>query len=676
MSNQEQGQPRPNAQIVEQVLAGTEQIVSHEGASQYEGGGIASCGLAGLNFVRVVLARVEEGLEDGRLLEDVLSRRTSEEVISICSRWSSNVHLEVEDIFKVPLFERALTLVSSTYGEPGFERFRALLSDLQSIPNDYAAVLITRPPEIITCLRLPIKIDEKAVKQDVFIIFDSHPRTDHPTGAGLIVNTSLDATASHLNNLLAVDTRLLADSSLQWQTQLLANFSGHFFVSKGGASNSVEDLTQAVLESSLVALGLQAEVVDLRFQNSSLARDREFLEIELDELKEKYRSAKKKLDNAPRLYSQVADQRSPASSKRSAKSSNNHQSIIGPSKFPGSISSSSPTDGLEYFSSPANIKRSQPSHESADYLVATQLQMDHDWERRNGASKANSASKKGRVSPSDDYMVAAQLQMDWDQAQRDSVLKAQAKQREFEEEDSRLLAERAALQMTVQRVFDCGVCFDKYPEDYVARVAGCAHPFCRECLKSYVVIKLGDKLFPIVCPMCVTDTARAEPAMITDDLVQTLGLNDKEYQVLQELQIASMSILLHCRKCKESIFVDRTEYEASPTLVCPLPACDHVWCKACQQTIDVAGPQHSCDGSSELEHLMKRRGWKHCPGCKTPFQKSSGCNHMTCMSPGCNTHFCYVCGAAIVRSALPQEVKAAVSAHYRRCSLFEDVPDR
>ncbi|KAJ6620552.1 hypothetical protein B0H10DRAFT_2215829 [Mycena sp. CBHHK59/15] len=658
MSNPEQGQSRPNAQIVEQVLTGTEQIVSHEGASQYRGGGIASCGLAGLNFVRVVLARVEEGLEDGRLLEDVLSRRTSEEVISICSRWSSNVHLEVEDIFKVPLFERALTFVSSTYGEPGFERFRALLSDLQSIPNDYAAVLITSLPEITTCLKLPIKIDDKAVKQDVFIIFDSHPRTDHPTGARLIVNTSLDATASHLNNLLAVDTRSLADSSLQWQTQLLANFSGHFFVSKGGASNNVEDLTQAVLESSLVALGLQAEVADLRYQNSSLARDRQSLEIELDELKEKYRSVKKKLDNAPRSYSQVADQRSPASSKLSAKNPNNHQSTSGPSKVPGSISSSSPTSALEYFSSPANIKRSRPSHESADYLAAAQSQMDHGWEQRTGASKANSASKKGRVSPGDDYTVAMQLQMDWDQAQRDSVLKAQAKQREFEEEDARLLAERAALQMTVQRVFNCGVCFDK------------------ECLKSYVVIKLGDKLFPIVCPTCVTDTARAEPAMITDDLVQTLGLNDKEYQVLQELQIASLSILLHCRKCKESVFVDRTEYEASPILVCPLPACDHVWCKACQQTIDVAGPQHSCDGSSELEHLMKRRGWKHCPGCKTPFQKSSGCNHMTCMSPGCNTHFCYVCGAAIVRSALPREVKPAVSAHYRRCSLFEDVRDR
>lgn len=105
--------------------------------------------------------------------------------------------------------------------------------------------------------------------------------------------------------------------------------------------------------------------------------------------------------------------------------------------------------------------------------------------------------------------------------------------------------------------------------------------------------------------------------------------------------------LISCPRCKESVFVDRAEYEAAPILVCPLPKCNYAWCKACQQAIVIDGPKHSCDGSSELEHLMQRRGWKHCPGsivlfvfpcvqaltsfsgCKTPFQKSSGCNHMT-----------------------------------------------
>jgi hypothetical protein len=115
----------------------------------------------------------------------------------------------------------------------------------------------------------------------------------------------------------------------------------------------------------------------------------------------------------------------------------------------------------------------------------------------------------------DDYMVAAQLQMDWDRdwdrAQQDDASEAQARQREFEAEDALLVAERAALQKEVQAVFECGVCFDKYPEDYVARIPDCTHGFCRDCMKGYVVSKLQDKLYPIFCPICVTDNARVEP---------------------------------------------------------------------------------------------------------------------------------------------------------------------
>ncbi|KAJ7656293.1 hypothetical protein DFH06DRAFT_1091170 [Mycena polygramma] len=597
-------------QIVEEVLAGKEKIVSHVGASQHNGGGIASCGLAGLNFVRVVLERAKRGLRGGALLEDVLSRRTSEEILSICSRWRSNDHLEVEDIFAVPLFNRALSLVNSTYGEPSFGCFRTVLSDLQSIPNDYAAVVITRPPEIVTCFKLPI--NSPAGKQNVFIIFDSHPRTSHPNGAGLVLNTSLDATASHLDNLLAVDGRLLVDSSLQWQTQLLANFSGHFFVAKEH-TNSGEDLMEAVLDSSLVVLRLQAEVADLKFQNSRLTRDRQSLERSL-----------------------------PSSSKSSGNSRE--------SQFIGTPSASEASSSkiTRYVTPPSSGK---PTSSRDPQSIAGPSKP---------SAKIASSSKKPRISNAqaaqldDDYLVAAQLQRDWE---REAVLEA--------------------LQKPVQRVFECGVCFDEHPEDDVARVADCGHGFCRDCMKGYVVSKLKDKLYPISCPTCMTDAARAEPGVVTDDMVQTLGLDDKQYQILQELQIAPLSILLQCRKCKESVFVDREDYEAEPVLVCPFPTCDHVWCKACQQTIVIGGPKHSCDGSTELEHLMKRRGWKHCPNCKTPFQKTSGCNHITCISPSCNTHFCYLCGETIVRSSIPREIQAAKSAHYAsRCPLFEDVPDQ
>jgi hypothetical protein len=61
------------------------------------------------------------------------------------------------------------------------------------------------------------------------------------------------------------------------------------------------------------------------------------------------------------------------------------------------------------------------------------------------------------------------------------------------------------------------------------------------------------------------------------------------------------------------MFVARDEHEEAKIIVCPLPDCDHVWCKQCQQSIDSNGPKHSCDGTSELNHLMKQQGWKYCP---------------------------------------------------------------
>jgi hypothetical protein len=49
------------------------------------------------------------------------------EITSICALWSSNLHLEVEDIYVVPIFESALRLVSNTYDRPGIDQFKALL---------------------------------------------------------------------------------------------------------------------------------------------------------------------------------------------------------------------------------------------------------------------------------------------------------------------------------------------------------------------------------------------------------------------------------------------------------------------------------------------------------------------------------------------------------------------
>ena len=69
-----------------------------------------------------------------------------------------------------------------------------------------------------------------------------------------------------------------SDNDLQWQAQLLANFSGHILVSSGQIPVA---LTQTVTECSLTILALCAEVSDLKLQHSVLISENKRLESEL-----------------------------------------------------------------------------------------------------------------------------------------------------------------------------------------------------------------------------------------------------------------------------------------------------------------------------------------------------------------------------------------------------------
>ncbi|EGN93596.1 hypothetical protein SERLA73DRAFT_115609 [Serpula lacrymans var. lacrymans S7.3] len=253
-------------------------------------------------------------------------------------------------------------------------------------------------------------------------------------------------------------------------------------------------------------------------------------------------------------------------------------------------------------------------------------------------------------------------------------------QQRFDEEDKLLRIQREEFASQIQsasaRQFLCSICLEEYSEENIVRLEFCDHALCRTCTKDYVSSKLEEHRFPILCPMCMADDHKGNPGTITDITVQQSGITNQQFDIWVELQMSQFSVLVHCRKCKGSAYVDRQDLEDTTLLPCPLPDCNYIWCKACQQSVVIGGAKHSCDGSSELDHLMKQRGWKYCPSCKTPIQKEMGCNHMTCMSPGCNTHFCYLCGGAIITSALRRDIQAAISAHYARCRLFEEVADR
>jgi RING-type zinc-finger len=96
----------------------------------------------------------------------------------------------------------------------------------------------------------------------------------------MIANTSIEGTAHRLSELLpSVD---LLDSVLQWQAQLLSNYSGHVFVPHS-VEGSTPTLLQTILEFSLAQLSMRGEISELRSQNVSLKNDQQRLESKIKE---------------------------------------------------------------------------------------------------------------------------------------------------------------------------------------------------------------------------------------------------------------------------------------------------------------------------------------------------------------------------------------------------------
>ncbi|KAG2360119.1 hypothetical protein BDR07DRAFT_1413203 [Suillus spraguei] len=616
----------PNDSIAD-ILQGRERIVSYPGTSQFSGRGVSACGLAAMNFARVLSDLVHIHSKDNMidLIRAITSKEVIQDIISICSGWSSDLHLDVEEIQQVPLFEKSLKLVSTRFGPPKAKQFRRTLEYMQGLSSS-ATVIITRPPEIIACAII------KRSEKDVFVIFDSHPRPSYPAGAGLILNTSIDQAASRLASILpATDSHLLSLSGLQWQAQLLNNVSGHIFISNGPPAD-MQGMQHAVVESSLAVLRLRAEVVGLKQKNARLTEENETLEGEVQRLDDALSIEKKKVVSLQE-YSKTVQNNSDRNLTSRPLPSRSSNAIAGPSllapvKFSPSSSSSNRITNDDHY-------RNADGWSSLCDTVKEDL--GHEW----GLDSLNSAA-------------AFELQQSFDM------------------EDLQLRYQMQTLAASLPHNFSCLICMEEQPMDNSVDLE-CKHSICRSCIRGHICSKIEEHRFPVLCPVCMTEKNNRQPKAISGILVQQIGVDERQYAIWEDMELSQLSILLHCRKCQRSVPVDRREHEESRMLVCPLPDCDHVWCKACQQSFTIGGPPHSCDGTSELDHLMKQRGWKYCPNCKTPVQRDGGCSHMTCISPACNTHFCYVCGKSIVRSALRGDIQNAVAAHYRVCSLF-DVP--
>lgn len=146
------GQAQGDSPLSTQILVlGKDHIVSFAGTSQFTAQGVSACGLAAFNFARIGF-RIEQSK---RNLSDVLNELSTrevievsgapvvavpsgilvlsmtgldpQEIIAICAGWSSNLHLEVDEIYNLPIFSGSLKLMSTEFGRPKPKHFQKLL---------------------------------------------------------------------------------------------------------------------------------------------------------------------------------------------------------------------------------------------------------------------------------------------------------------------------------------------------------------------------------------------------------------------------------------------------------------------------------------------------------------------------------------------------------------------
>ncbi|KAH0838651.1 hypothetical protein J3R83DRAFT_6976 [Lanmaoa asiatica] len=598
-NSQAQGDMHPSTKV---LALGKDHLVSFEGTSQFKAQSVSACGLAAFNFARIGFRIKHSGKTLADVLNELSTREVIEEIVAICAGWSSDMHLEVDDIYNLPIFSRSLKLVSTEYGRPRPQYFQKLLEYVHRARRNRPVMIITRPPEIIACFKFsnffagPRSL-ASTPDNPLFVIFDSHPRLSHPHGAGVSFSTSVENTARTLSDILpSLDRNIFDSSEFQWQAQLLENCSAHVYV----ARHQRKDHEEAVVQSSLDILTLRAQISEVKRENKELNSETKQLESEVDRLRGSIRQQQTRAKHEVSASLTGFAKRVP----RRPFGCISH-AVAGPSRTSGASVSSAQLSGAY------NRSTDAPSTAPVKRLGAARPSPAPGITGAQSIFANNPPPVPSKAPPAYD-------DLDFDNNQDDlwiqTVHVARELQNEFDFEDRQLRQEHADLARYTQATFQCSICMDELPEDDVAKVDECVHMMCRCCLREFVSSKIREHRYPIFCPMCTIATGRkGQPGVISRFLIEQLGVSEEQSQILTEMELAEFTVQIHCRKCRRPAFVDREDYSDVFNIVCPQLDCHHVWCKKCEQTIIIDGPKHSCDGSSELDHLMKEKGWKHCP---------------------------------------------------------------
>ncbi|KAI1407147.1 hypothetical protein F5Y13DRAFT_195690 [Hypoxylon sp. FL1857] len=203
-----------------------------------------------------------------------------------------------------------------------------------------------------------------------------------------------------------------------------------------------------------------------------------------------------------------------------------------------------------------------------------------------------------------------------------------------------LVRSKEAIQKTtaISKKEDCSVCWNEAENPIRTQ---CGHVYCLDCFENLCTSATTQNTASQIC--CVGESGTCTKALSLPELQE--HLSSAAFEGLLEQFFASYirlnpHILKHCPST-DCGYVYRVS-SAPKMRTCP--HCLMSVCTACHSqhgTMTCADYKDlSTGGFKAFERLKKEIGIKDCPRCKTPLEKTEGCNHMTCR---CGAHICWVC---------------------------------
>lgn len=369
----------------------------------------------------------------------------------------------------------------SSYGK-SHELNIQLSRDLQnnSPVTKPAAVVITRSLEVIACLKAPTE------RGDVFVIFDARTRPKHPESVEIFMATSILDAASHINDIFSIDQSLLSDTAPQ--------VSGLFYAPNDEIPSSTANFSRIIMESSVALLSLRAQLAELQSQNSTL-ENRLLQQSARHYTPPPPCNCEKPPASTTTRFFQVARQRLPERSRQSRSATVPMKPV--PSK--ALLESSEVADTyddldmesarlLQYKFDFENLNQRKASTDKGPLSVSV-----HDWQ-----PVSPSLASPLRRTPLHYTEITMRRRQHWKNVVKPLLDDGHESFVHSCEEPADAYVDRAS--------FECGICLEPHYVDEIATVEPCDHSFCRACARQYVQGKLRDQHYPILCPVCQTQS--------------------------------------------------------------------------------------------------------------------------------------------------------------------------